>query len=256
MGTVADLAGSDPLGLGALLHVALPPAGGVASFALASGPEGTATQALPIPNNPGLAGKTLFAQALWSWPPSCPLPPVQLSSSRGLSMAVDGGGGAPTELLSNGSFTAGTAGWTLAGDFWAGTQFSNYKSPPGYSAGGVNSGGLAINNASGTMHQDFTLPPIASAATLRLWTNVTTNEPSATPYDFLTVTLRSPATGAVLATPLALSNADSGPLASYSETVFDLGPWLGQSLRLSFQGTSDVGFTTTFRIDDVGVTVN
>jgi hypothetical protein len=42
---------------------------------------------ISIPNDPALVGKTYYAMALWAWT-SCSLPPFNLSTSRGLAIAI------------------------------------------------------------------------------------------------------------------------------------------------------------------------
>jgi hypothetical protein len=86
--TNPDLAGSDPFGLGVLLHVdLLSPE--LLAFNLYSDHNGNAAASTPIPNNPNLAGATYSACALWYWSQgSCNASPFQLSSSRGLSITI------------------------------------------------------------------------------------------------------------------------------------------------------------------------
>jgi hypothetical protein len=80
------LTGSDPFGLGALLHVdpfqtiltrsAAPPAGDHLAIPL------------PVPNDPGLVDTTLYAQEILLWLPGCPSLPLGLSSSTGLTVTI------------------------------------------------------------------------------------------------------------------------------------------------------------------------
>lgn len=252
LGQWPDFAGSDSMGLGVKVHVALQ--GALYLFPIQSSSTGYASLSLPVPSAPAFAGSTWYAQAAWPWPASCPLPPAGLSTSAGLVIEIQGPGSEPTELVQNGSFGVGGAAWSSAGDFWAGTQFGNYKSPPGYAAGGVDTGGVAIDHADGQLWQNVALPATAQQLTLRFWVNVTSNETTSTvPYDTLVVTVRDASGGAVLATVAALSNLDAGPLAAYSAYQLDLTPLAGSTVRLHFDADTDVGLTTTFRVDDVSV---
>lgn len=79
LGPLADLPGSDPLGLGFLLHVDLAGAP-LIFFGFQSAGNGSALYPLPIPNNPVLVGTTWHAQSAWLWT-TCALPPFGLSSS-------------------------------------------------------------------------------------------------------------------------------------------------------------------------------
>ncbi|HKE00409.1 MAG TPA: FG-GAP repeat protein, partial [Planctomycetota bacterium] len=85
---VADLAGSDPFGLGVLLHVDLLFSTLILPTDFISAMPGVATSAVPIPNAPNLVGATIHAQALWSWGSACSLPPFGLSTSSGLSFTI------------------------------------------------------------------------------------------------------------------------------------------------------------------------
>jgi len=87
---VADLAGSDPFGLGVKIHLNLFASTTFVSLNAASDPGGTANTFVAIPNVPGFVGATLCAQTLWLWQGGCfPLPtPSGLSSSRGVSFVI------------------------------------------------------------------------------------------------------------------------------------------------------------------------
>ena len=45
------------------------------------------------------------------------------------------------QLLANPSFSSGASSWNRSGDFYADTSLSNYRTGPGYSAGGVDTAG-------------------------------------------------------------------------------------------------------------------
>jgi hypothetical protein len=82
-----DVSGSDPFAIGALLHVDLFLSTEVLTFDFVSDAVGNSTVAAPIPNSPALANKTYYAMTLWAWT-SCPLPPFNLSTSRGLQISI------------------------------------------------------------------------------------------------------------------------------------------------------------------------
>ncbi len=85
---VADLAGSDPFGIGVLLHVDLLLSTEVVTFDFFSDPVGTGTAPAPLPNDPLLVGKGYHVQALWAWIGACSLPPYNLSTSKGLTLTI------------------------------------------------------------------------------------------------------------------------------------------------------------------------
>ncbi len=157
-----------------------------------------------------------------------------------------------TERVTNGSFSSGTSGWTLSGDFWAGTTYSSYRTSPGYAAGGVDSGGTAKNNANGSMYQSVTIPSSATSATVSFWYNVTSNETGSGSYDTLNVTVQN-SSGSYLATVAVLGNNDKGSLGVYSKKTLDVTSYKGQTIRIYFLATTDSNNTTTFRIDDVSL---
>jgi FG-GAP repeat len=85
LATAPDLAGSDPLALGVLLHVDLLFSTALISLPFSSDALGNGFAPAPIPNKAALVGKTLYAQVLWAWS-ACSLPPFNLSTSNGLAL--------------------------------------------------------------------------------------------------------------------------------------------------------------------------
>jgi len=87
---VADVAGSDPFGLGVALHVSLFGTPNVKGFDFESDAGGIGFAEVPIASDPGLSGATLFVQAIWLEAPaqSCSPSPFHLISSKGLSYAI------------------------------------------------------------------------------------------------------------------------------------------------------------------------
>jgi len=82
-----DAVGSDPYGIGVLLHVNLFAATEVITLDFLSDASGNGLAAAPIPNASALVGNTYYAMALWAWT-TCSLPPYNLSTSQGLAMTV------------------------------------------------------------------------------------------------------------------------------------------------------------------------
>ncbi|HKE02287.1 MAG TPA: VCBS repeat-containing protein, partial [Planctomycetota bacterium] len=92
LGDAADLAGSDPFGLGVTLHVDLFATSFLVGLDFSSDAGGTAFAPAPIPNLPGIVGVSFEAQSLWLEAPaagwSCSTAIVPLVSSRGLTFTV------------------------------------------------------------------------------------------------------------------------------------------------------------------------
>jgi len=88
LGNVPDVAGSDPFGVGALLHVDLLLSTSPVILGIASDQDGVFQLGLPIANNPLLAGFQFSIQTVWSWTGVCSLPPADLGSSNGLRLTI------------------------------------------------------------------------------------------------------------------------------------------------------------------------
>lgn len=160
---------------------------------------------------------------------------------------------AQTEILTNGGFESGSAGWSISGDFHADSRFSTSRSGTGY-AYLSEPDGTSGNNLSGTLYQTLSIPSTASSATLTFWYNITTQEsPGGSAFDFLEVSIRNPS-GSFLESVASLSNLNSQTLGQYAQRSFNLAAYIGQTIRIHFSGTTDFSLPTTFRIDDVSVT--
>ena len=173
-----------------------------------------------------------------------------INNDKGYVVFTVTSSGTQVERIVNGSFSSGSSGWTLVGDFWAGTNFSNYRTPPGYAAGGVDSTGVAKNGANGQMYQNVNIPSNATSATLSFWYNITSQETGSTAYDVLNVTIAD-SSGNYLATVAVLSNVNQN--TGYQQVTFNATPYKGQTIRINFLATTDSTNTTVFRIDDVSL---
>jgi hypothetical protein len=86
IGGVPDFAGSDPYGVGALLHVAPLPG---TFFFLPFVRDAAGRGVLPAPIPAGFAGLVFYAQAIDVWSPAVCVPsPVGLSTSHGLTVTI------------------------------------------------------------------------------------------------------------------------------------------------------------------------
>jgi hypothetical protein len=87
---VPDQFGSDPFGIGVLLHVDLFASTQLITLDAFSDPFGAGGAVANIPNNAALVGQTYFVQILWAWPTStCFIPPFGLSTTNGLAMTIN-----------------------------------------------------------------------------------------------------------------------------------------------------------------------
>ena len=89
LATDGDVAGSDPFGLGVILHVDLA-AGPLFTLPAQADSAGLAALALPVPASPALADEVLDFQFVFlpSSPAPCAASPLGLTSSRGLRVVV------------------------------------------------------------------------------------------------------------------------------------------------------------------------
>jgi hypothetical protein len=179
---------------------------------------------------------------------------VTMNANRSVTATFSAAPPPPRERLTNGNFSSGSSGWTRIGDFWSGTNLSNYRSAPGYAAGGVDSSGSPKNSAVGSMYQTVAVPGNASSANLSLWLNVTSEDMSQYASDFMNVTLQDNS-GRYLATVCSVSNLHrrTDPRDYYWSCGLNLLPWRGQTVRINFLATTNASLKTTFRIDDVSV---
>ncbi len=89
VGNAADLAGSDPIFLNALLHIDLFASTELFALDCVSDANGIGRAAAPIVNVPQLAGLAYYVQAVWFWPSAeCTRPPWSVVTSRGMTVAI------------------------------------------------------------------------------------------------------------------------------------------------------------------------
>ncbi len=179
-----------------------------------------------------------------------------------LALTVSGSGGA--QLIVDGGFESATKSGDSAPG-WTATTNSNSHNvivvDGTYPHTGKNYARLgAYNNETDTLTQTITVPAGATSAPLTFWVNITTQETSATKYDFLYVEVHN-SSGTLLATPLTLSNTDSESDGNVSGKYFqpatiDLSQYAGETIEIVFHATTDYEKTTTFLIDDVSDSAN
>src|SRR5882672_8781757 len=159
---------------------------------------------------------------------------------------------AQTELIVNGGFETGTAsGWSVSG----GADV--------YSNGGLAYSGtyyLWLGGAFSEVdaaYQTITIPGSATVATLSFYYNIYSDETTAAVHDTFFATIRN-TSGGVLATVGNWSNLNQDPAPGnpyYHQKTFNLLPYKGQTIRISFNSTNDSTLVTSFFIDNVSVQV-
>jgi hypothetical protein len=170
------------------------------------------------------------------------------------------------ELARNGAFegTVSTADWVRGSAWQAGALgFTNQHGGAGYAYNGTPTGGY-INGTSGiagSMYQQLTIPSTYVNPQLNFWTKITTQETTTTSArDTMAVQVLN-SSGTVLATLKTFSNLNSvsstaGPYTAtgkYTLSTLSLAPYIGQTIRINFQVTTDASNGTMFRVDDVSV---
>jgi Zn-dependent metalloprotease len=154
-------------------------------------------------------------------------------------------GASQTERVGNGGFESGTAPW-------AGTTgvIGSYSGQTAYQ--GTRFAWLGGNGttASETITQDVVIPSTATAANLTFALHIDTAESGSTAYDKLVVTVKN-TSGAVLGTLATYSNVNAA--SGYQIRSFNLLPYKGQTVRLSFAMTEDSSLQTSFVLDNISL---
>ena len=158
---------------------------------------------------------------------------------------------ATSEALVNPGFESGrNVGWTesSSGNFQLVTN----------SGGSPHSGSWwawmgGDQNLTETLSQQVSIPAGASDVRFGFWYDILTEEGTASDYDILRVTVVDASTGATLA-ERRLSNRNATSGWTQAET-FDLTPFRGRSVRVTFTATTDSSLLTSFHIDDVSLSV-
>ncbi|MFL6671819.1 MAG: M4 family metallopeptidase [Massilia sp.] len=152
------------------------------------------------------------------------------------------------ERVANGSFEAGAAGWsgtTYVIGSWTGYPVAPYD---GRVFAWLGGNGRTANEM---LAQTVAIPANASSARLSFALHIDTAEATnSVAYDLLTVTVKDQA-GTVLGTLATYSNLDQAP--GYQVRSFDLLPYKGQAVTLSFVMQEDYSLQTTFTLDKVSL---
>ncbi len=155
----------------------------------------------------------------------------------------------PLDLIKNGSFESGATSWGGSANV-----IGSWSGQAAYD--GVKYAYLGGNGVTSTetLTQAVTIPSNITAATLSFALHIDSAETtSTTVYDKLAVTVKNSA-GAVLGTLATYSNLNKA--AGYTVKSFNLLPYKGQTVTLSFVAAEDGSAQTSFVIDKVRLIVN
>lgn len=171
--------------------------------------------------------------------------PVKSATSGNATLTVGGGGGGGTERVTNGGFESGTTGWS-------GTTgvIGNYSGETAYE--GSNFAWLGGNGktATETLTQSVTIPSTATSAQLTFALHIDTAETGSTAYDKMVVTVKN-SSGTVLGTLATYTNVNAA--TGYQVRTFNMLPYKGQTVTLSFAMNEDSMLQTSFVVDKVSL---
>ena len=180
--------------------------------------------------NPGTGSpnRLLFTGSGGTAPPPPPPPPPPPGSN----------------VIVNPGFENGTTGWIQTSS--GGYPLISTSKPRTGSYGAWLTG---YNSAVETIGQTVTVA--SGASTLRYWWHMTSSETTATAYDYLRVRIYNAVTGALIATPRTWSNVHTRNV--WSQDTLSLAAYVGQSVRIVFEGVTDSSIVSSFYIDDVSL---
>jgi cyanophycinase-like exopeptidase len=168
------------------------------------------------------------------------------ATSNNATLTVTGGG-TGSELIANGGFESGSAGWTATSGV-IGTSTSSEPAYAGSYRAYHNGRGRTYTDSS---YQTVSIPSSVSAATLSFYLHIDSSETTTSrTYDTFKVQIRTSA-GSVLATLATWSNLDQA--AGYTQKTFDLTSYRGQTVQIYFVGSEDSINQTSFVVDNVSL---
>ncbi len=177
---------------------------------------------------------------------------------RSFTTGTCGGGGGDEELITNGGFEPGSAGWELSGDFQADDRFSCTHSGSGYAYLALPDGSRG-DNLHGELDQVVSIPAAADSPELSYFYSISTDDPSGQIEDAMVVWIYDEAGDTALEALATYSNLDAqngcGSTFYDSAGPFDLSDYIGETIRVRFEAATDSrsGTGTVFRVDDVSL---
>lgn len=149
----------------------------------------------------------------------------------------------PAGALQNGGFESGIAPWveTSTGGYTLRDTTRPHTGSYSEWMGGYNSG-------TDTVSQTVAVP---SSGSLTYWWYMTSSEGTGTAYDYLRVKVYNASTGALIATLKTRSNRDTRN--AWVQDTISMAAYAGQTVKITFEVTTDSSLTTSFFIDDVSL---
>jgi Zn-dependent metalloprotease len=210
--------------------------GGTATFSVGASGGTSATYSLTAQSTDN--GATFYAVVTDASSPA----KTATSSSATLTVSTVTG----TERVTNGGFESGITGWSgttgVIGSYSGQTAYEGTK----FAWLGGNG-----TTATETLTQAVVIPSTATAADLSFALHIDTAETTTSiAYDKLTVSVKN-SSGTTLGTLATYSNLNKA--TGYQIRTFNLLPYKGQTVTLSFSMTEDSSAQTSFVVDKVSV---
>ena len=156
----------------------------------------------------------------------------------------------PSQLLMNPGFESGRTLWSSSASGNINNSNATYK--PFQGSWKVTLNGKGVQNT-GYVYQQVTIPANACSATLSFWSRVVTSETTTTSQrDTLSVEILN-SSGAVLKTLAKYSNLNK--TSTYTQKIFSLIAYKGQTIRIRFRGVEDQARKTAFLIDETALNI-
>lgn len=151
--------------------------------------------------------------------------------------------------VQNGDFETGSTYWTLGGRTLISTLIPHSGSYSAWLGG--------YNNANDTLYQTITIPnagptgrPVINARLSYYWYMSTEETSTSNDYDFLYVRIRN-VYGSTLRQIQVVTNRSAR--GAWMFASFDVSEFIGQTVQIHFQSTTDGSFKSSFFIDDVNL---
>src|SRR6266542_948646 len=174
--------------------------------------------------------------------------------------ALDDSAQADSQLLSDPGFDYGTIFWTAGictvidptgcppSDSLDTMVAESFASRSGHTHASLGGSRASVQ----IIFEPVTIPSTVSSAKLSFYLWIVSKEKSSSADDIFKVEIRN-AAGALLDTLGTFSNLDDCP--TYIQRRFDVTPYKGRTIRISFVSTRGSGAPTWFLLDDVGLNI-
>lgn len=173
---------------------------------------------------------------------------ANVGNASQVTVTASCGGGTTTQILLNPGFDSGDVNWTHS----TGVVTNSTGETPHGGAWYAWLDGYGSAHTD-TLYQQVTIPAAATAATLKFFLHVDTDETTTTTaFDTLKVQIRN-SSNTVLATLATYSNLNAA--AGYTTKQFDLLAYKGQTIRVYFLGVEDTTLQTSFVVDTTSLNV-